>query len=426
MSAAPSASGPQTPTLPDALARAQEFSRPVPSSASRSRDASTASTGPAKKVMDWFRKKSLKSSGAPLEPAGIRDSYVNVETPSWTPPKGHRLSANLDHAVAPAAVAPPVVASSPAAPSLIVSGETGNDGPSSTFTSHSTAPSSFKAVDSLSSQRSAASARQAAADALIMPPPQSSSSAAKTTFNPANLRFHAGIIDKKTVTSDLPPVVLDHVIRVLQALDVDIKRDGEFRLKCTRSKRSKGAAVGLGIANSGVVPSGSTMSGFSFMGIASSSQVRSPFPATPNDPAQKANLHRTLLSLPQTDKRGLPVPASPSFSSGLKGLMMRRSSSYASSAHLSPTVPQSSAADDSSSSIGGHTDDASSPAKSTGVQQASQDSGDEVRFSVEVTKIKNLPGLYSVDFKRIKGSAWNYKSIYQKAVECVPPFSSTL
>lgn len=275
MSAAPSASGPQTPTLPDALARAQEFSRPVPSSASRSRDASTASTGPAKKVMDWFRKKSLKSSGAPLEPAGIRDSYVNVETPSWTPPKGHRLSANLDHAVAPAAVAPPVVASSPAAPSLIVSGATDNDGPSSTFTSHSTAPSSFKAVDSLSSQRSAASARQAAADALAMPPPQSSSSAAKTTFNPANLRFHAGIIDKKTVTSDLPPVVLDHVVRVLQALDVDIKRDGEFRLKCTRSKRTKGAAVGLGIANSSVVPSGSTMSGFSFMGIASSSQVRS-------------------------------------------------------------------------------------------------------------------------------------------------------
>lgn len=137
-----------------------------------------------------------------------------------------------------------------------------------------------------------------------------------------------------------------------------------------------------------------------------------------------------MLFLTQTDKRGLPVPASPSFSSGLKGLMMRRSSSYASSAHLSPTVPQSpaqsSAADDSSSSIGGHTDDASSPAKSSGVQQASQDSGDEVRFSVEVTKIKNLPGLYSVDFKRIKGSAWNYKSIYQKAVECVPPFSSTL
>jgi protein-serine/threonine kinase len=119
----------------------------------------------------------------------------------------------------------------------------------------------------------------------------------------------------------------------------------------------------------------------------------------------------------------MPTSPSASFlsSSGLKGLMMRRSSSYSSSVHLSPTVapPQSPSLDDSASSIGHTSEEAPSPS-TTGVHAASQqDSGDEVRFSVEVTRLKNLPGLYSVDFKRIKGSVWSYKSIYQKAVECV-------
>lgn len=119
----------------------------------------------------------------------------------------------------------------------------------------------------------------------------------------------------------------------------------------------------------------------------------------------------------------MPTSPSASFlsSSGLKGLMMRRSSSYSSSVHLSPVVAaaQSPSLNDSASSIG-HTSEEATSTSATGVHAASQqDAGDEVRFSVEVTRLKNLPGLYSVDFKRIKGSVWSYKSIYQKAVECV-------
>ncbi len=45
------------------------------------------------------------------------------------------------------------------------------------------------------------------------------------------------------------------------------------------------------------------------------------------------------------------------------------------------------------------------------------DSGDEVRFMVEVTKIKNLPGLLSLDIKRLKGNVWSYKFIYQTLLE---------
>lgn len=275
MSTQPQALSPATPV--DGQMRAQQdLYRPIVG-----RDApASASTGPAKKVMDWFRRKSLKPAApvaapSPL-PAGKDDSFVSVDAPTWTPPKVHRLSTDLSHAVVPASVAPPAVSTdSPLAPSLVVTGTAATVGPpSSAFSTHSTAPSSYRAVDSISSQRTAASARQQA-DSLAMPPPRVP---AARTFNPASLRYHNGVIDQKTVTSSLPPAVLDQVVRVLQAMDVDIKRDGEFRLKCTRSKRARGN-VGLGIAgaaaSSGIVPSGSTMSGFSFMGMASSSQVRS-------------------------------------------------------------------------------------------------------------------------------------------------------
>ncbi|RIB28736.1 hypothetical protein C2G38_1887442, partial [Gigaspora rosea] len=40
------------------------------------------------------------------------------------------------------------------------------------------------------------------------------------------------------------------------------------------------------------------------------------------------------------------------------------------------------------------------------------DSGEEIRFVVELCRIKNLPGLYIVDIKRMKGNLWAYKFLY--------------
>ncbi|KAI8354755.1 hypothetical protein B0O80DRAFT_449624 [Mortierella sp. GBAus27b] len=40
------------------------------------------------------------------------------------------------------------------------------------------------------------------------------------------------------------------------------------------------------------------------------------------------------------------------------------------------------------------------------------DSGEEIRFSIELCRIKNLPGLYSVDIRRMKGNLWAYKFLY--------------
>ena len=279
MSTGPIVQSPRTPV--DGQFRAQQQRPPTPAS-------STVSTGPAQKVMDWFRKKSLKTSAGAVDrrSPGKTESFVNIPSPTtWTPPPPSRLSTDLSHAVVPATPSPPAVSNeSSFAPALVVTGATDFGAappPSATLSSHSAAPSSYRAAgDSLSSQRTTASARQQA-DALTMPP--LASMRPVRAFSLASVRYHAGVIDQKTVTSRLPPAVLDQIIRALQELDVEVKRDGEFRLKCTRSKRARGN-VGLGIAGSAVAPSGSS-GGFSFMGMASASQVRqlsrpSPFSAT--------------------------------------------------------------------------------------------------------------------------------------------------
>jgi hypothetical protein len=40
------------------------------------------------------------------------------------------------------------------------------------------------------------------------------------------------------------------------------------------------------------------------------------------------------------------------------------------------------------------------------------DSGEEIRFSIELCRIKNLHELYSVDIRRMKGNLWAYKFLY--------------
>ncbi|KAI8091808.1 hypothetical protein BDF21DRAFT_356215, partial [Thamnidium elegans] len=47
----------------------------------------------------------------------------------------------------------------------------------------------------------------------------------------------------------------------------------------------------------------------------------------------------------------------------------------------------------------------------------SVDPGDEVRFSVELCRIKNLPGLYIVDMRRMRGNVWAYKFIYRTLLD---------
>lgn len=46
----------------------------------------------------------------------------------------------------------------------------------------------------------------------------------------------------------------------------------------------------------------------------------------------------------------------------------------------------------------------------------SADAGDEVRFVVELTRVKNLDRLYCVDLKRMKGGPWSFKHVVSRLI----------
>jgi protein-serine/threonine kinase len=102
----------------------------------------------------------------------------------------------------------------------------------------------------------------------------------------------------------------------------------------------------------------------------------------------------------QVDRRGLPLPSAGSFvSSGgmLRGLLMRRQSSQVSAASpMSPDEPEMPAGDE---------DTVYGPS-------GSGDVGDEIRFSVELTRIDRLADMYSLDIRRLKGNLRSYKFVY--------------
>lgn len=51
--------------------------------------------------------------------------------------------------------------------------------------------------------------------------------------------------------------------------------------------------------------------------------------------------------------------------------------------------------------------------------EGTTDNGDEVRFFVELTRVKHLEGLYCVDVKRMKGGPWSFKHVYDQLLEAL-------
>ena len=133
----------------------------------------------------------------------------------------------------------------------------------------------------------------------------------------------------------------------------------------------------------------------------------------------------------QVDKRGLPIPSqtqSPSFGSTtggmLRGLLMRRQSSQVAPGpvhQMSPSL-ESEAGSDSvlASAVPGSANDATSPISlDTIYGDQQQDAGDEVRFSVELTRLDRLDDTYSLDIRRLKGNLRSYKFLYDTLRQCV-------
>ncbi|KAH9477148.1 Fatty acyl-CoA synthetase and RNA processing-associated kinase 1 [Psilocybe cubensis] len=234
----------------------------------------------------------------------------------------------------------------------------------------------------------------------------------------SQLRIHHGAVDQTTITTRPPPEVMAHVKKVLEGMGVEAQMESEYKVRCVRVKKKKDTIVagqeGEGQGQLAVV---------TMMGSAASNGV---------------------------DKRGLPLPSPSAFSGTggmLRGLLMRRQSSQvsthgpaSSSTSVSGAAGNNSLAfDDETSVVVGEplnmngqdtlgSPISPSPSPLTAVPAASsssskagkgpaygdpnQDAGDEVRFSVELTRLDRLNDTYSLDIRRLKGNLRSYKFLY--------------
>ncbi|WVQ94411.1 hypothetical protein IAU59_001490 [Kwoniella sp. CBS 9459] len=381
----------------------------------------TASSKAAKKVMDWFRRKSLaKDTLVGLKSAGVKSdsqsSFVRVSPHvSRTANRMGGSTANLamssvssightqegpsvlvtdeEQAQPESATLPKPQAALPTEPARTPLGNAVNKANiQSTSDLLSPTRARIPTPERSKSHRVSPSQSNAASTTSVAPTEKNVLSRPRAGPEDTKMRVHTGLVDQSALSSKPPKEVMAEVLKVLQEMGMDIKRENEFRLRCTRARRRKaGATTGLGLGS--VISVGSGMSPFTLMSSASTNK---------------------------TDSRGLPMPMSPSSgllsSGGLKGMLLRRGSSYASQTHL----PRSDSEPFGSPSLGSTPNLPSTdrlPNQEPLYGEHSVDNGDEVKFVIELCRIKNLPGLYLLNIKRLRGSVWSFKFIYQTVLE---------
>ncbi|SOV07836.1 related to Serine/threonine protein kinase [Ustilago sp. UG-2017a] len=382
--------------------------------------ASTSTAGPssnaAKKVMDWFRKKSLSRGGTfneqpPLGPFERSPTSSQISAHSPTAPLTPSVivtgaaAANgaSRHAEANTGSGEGISGASSVPSSRSASGTHSENSEATeltnitkvsdaSHTSHTesedlkssastvqqqaTPKASLSAVSNVSNVSGGeSSSQQRSRDS----PAVASTKTAAVLFNEARLRYHLGAVDQSALTSRSPIEVLKEVHRVLYEMGINIlkEKDEDFKLECIRRKRAK-----------------TLMSATHTIGMSIRSSV---FPPTQADVERCSRMsHRDSLT---------PSASTPGGGS-LRSLLRRGSYQPGVGLPTSSTV---------ASNMVSLQQDENQPPPLYG--DASVDGGQEIRFSVEVTRIKNLAGLYSLDIRRMKGNLWAYKFVYQALLD---------
>ncbi|KWU44333.1 Pkinase-domain-containing protein [Rhodotorula sp. JG-1b] len=340
-------------------------------------------SGKAKAVMDWFRRRSTRHDTSALAPIAADSqrrerplSSVYGSTASTTSTRS-RMSTPV--MVAPKERPQQATAVNESAPPLTPAQTASN----SSATVPSAAPVQTSQVDG--QEVPTISTRAASQPAA----------AAASAFSPAKLRFHQGALDKNAVTYRSPDEVFAEVKQVLWNMGVEMVLEGDYKIKCVRKSRKKALAASVNHGN--------------FASMASPVNRRASVASTHSLTQSPSMGFRSFFG-----KKHAPSPLStPSLNTA--------------SVFSTPTTPGSPAAQD-------QTDPLSSP-MTTSVSQFSMlslsspqpmpvygsdksaDAGDEVRFVVELTRVKNLDRLYCVDLKRMKGGPWSFKHVYDQLLD---------
>jgi len=176
---------------------------------------SSASTGKAKKVMDWFRKKSLVQEIENENQAGPPAPQVFVTDP-----------ASITHTAAPSgSSAPPSAWSGPRAASTTAIAQNGPG-----FLQ----PPAGRPFRSASTREGS----------------ETHTPTSTSSVSPAGaMRVHEGAVDPGAVTSGAPPdQVYARVLDVLRGMGVDISTETLYKAQCLRPKQRKDGARQSGLA----------------------------------------------------------------------------------------------------------------------------------------------------------------------------------
>jgi protein-serine/threonine kinase len=275
----------RSPSIPSLTTIDAFASTNPPASADATRP--TASSGAAKKVMDWFRRKSLakgpfpapsfkrentSSSGRSGYPGGLG---VLVPAPESIRTEEAALSSSTSDIGQGGGPPTPtvVITSEPALEDELIAPVEADP----TVTTLASASMTSVAVSPLASAKinspilSAKPQRAKSHGPGTYGGARIASSADASTSAEARLRIHAGVVDQAALTSQPAKDVIAEVIRVLFDMGIEVKRESDFRLRCTRPRRKKaGASIGLGLSS---VVSGGSLASLAIIGSASTSGV---------------------------------------------------------------------------------------------------------------------------------------------------------
>ena len=363
--------------------------------------------GKAKAVMDWFRRKSNRNSIMASEsntnshdpPIKTDFDQLRTRTQSTTNTKRQSVHGPA-RAQANGRTPTPEVVVTPTLPITAAPGST------QSHVSQVTVSSSSSAVPA------AVTAAPAASGAASSRAPTTTPSRALTAARPARpaevrLREHIGAIDKAATTEREPSVVMQAVHAALWEMGVVVIPEGEFKLKCTRPRRSKaGPGSGMmtrsgsqGLVNALASSTSSGAGAGAGAGAGSAGMVHSPSHGLGRFFGSASS--RKSIASPLLATGALGNSASPSMSSISNSPALTFSEGIDSPA-ASPAIGAGFGAP-----FGQHQQPQPAP-----VYGESGDSGDEVRFYVELTKVKNLGGLYYLEIKRSKGASFSFRVCY--------------
>ncbi|KAF8591687.1 Pkinase-domain-containing protein [Ramaria rubella] len=387
--------------VPPPFAAPEPTPAPIPAPLRHFKDATRAeptgvSSLSAKSVMSWFRSRSISKRDAEVMPAtAIPPTFDMVDT-AHTP--------NMDTYVgAPGASSSNTVGQPPVQVIVTTPNSRALEAPT---TEHKWA----RSPSDSGPRNGLANLMRNVTGVGATPTPVTPK---RGKFDNNSLRIHQGAVDQATITSGAPPDVFAHVTKVLLSMGLEVQKEAEFKYRCIRPKKPKSAG-GRDVFGRPTGEAGSGYTAFTMVGSAASNGVRT----------GHVELSRNTHAC-QVDKRGLPMPSHTAFTGTggmLRGLLMRRQSSQVSAHGPMPMSPPGasnsfdtepdSMLSDSSVSHAPEQLPAGTLVPETIYGDRSVDQGDEVRFSVELTRIDRLEDTLSLDIRRLKGNLRSYKYLY--------------